>query len=74
MKWQGFIICDGQSPSGVIVKVLDCALKISKFRFQLPYYVHFQINTLQEWHEPLYPQSYGLNRTTVVLQQGWLWH
>ena len=29
-----------KSPHGVMIKVLDCGLKASKFEFQLCYYVH----------------------------------
>ena len=27
-----------------------------------------------ERYEPSYPPSYGLNSTTTVLLEGWLWH
>ena len=41
---------------------------------QLLYYVRFLTNTLGERHEPSYSSSYGLNSTTTVLLQVWLWH
>ena len=44
----------------VMAKMLDCGLKVSKFKLQLCNYVHFLTNI------PLSP-SYGLNRTTTVL-------
>ena len=31
---------------GVMAKVLDCRLEISKFKLQLHWYVHFQTNAL----------------------------
>ena len=35
------------SPYGIIMaKVLACSLKVSEFKFQSCYYVHFQTNTL----------------------------
>ena len=33
---------------GIMAKVLDCSHKISKFKFQLHYYIHFQTNTLRK--------------------------
>ena len=35
-----------------MVKVLDCGLKVSKFKFQLHYYIHFQANTLGKGMNP----------------------
>ena len=46
------------SPSGVMVKVLDCSLKVSEFKLQLHYYIHFLTNTLGKMYEPPYPPSY----------------
>ena len=40
-----------------MAKVLDCSLKVSKFKIQLHYYIHFQTDTLGEKYEPLYPPA-----------------
>ena len=32
----------------VMAKALDCSLKVSEFKLQLNYYIHFQANTLWE--------------------------
>ena len=53
---------------GVIAKVLDCVLKISKLKLRLYSYVHFQTNYPEERHEPPCPSSYGLNSISAVLQ------
>ena len=66
---------EGSSPSRIITQVLDCSLKGNKFVLQLSYYIHFQINTFGKGMNPfLPPPSHGLNRITVVLLQGWVWH
>ena len=44
----------GGSLRGVMVNKLDCDILICKFDFQSCYYVHIQINTLGERHEPSY--------------------
>ena len=61
-------------PHGVMVKALDRGIAASKFKPQLCYYIHFQINTLGKGMTPPYPPGYGLNSTTTVLLEGWLWH
>ena len=40
-------------PRGVVVKGMDCRIIISKFEFQLRYYVHFRTNTLGKDMNPL---------------------
>ena len=62
----------GRSPCGVVVNILNFGLKVSEFKFQLGYYIHFRTNTFRKGIEPLYPHSYELNSTTTV-PQGWLW-
>ena len=48
----------------MMVKVLDCGLKVSKFKLQLHYYIHFQTNTIVKvMYVPPYPSS-----VTFVLQ------
>ena len=61
-------------PRGVMVKVMDCGIVVSEFELQSRYYVHFRTNTLGEKYQPPYLPSYGLNSTTTVLLEGWLWH
>ena len=43
------------SPHGIVVKVLDCSLKVNKFKLQSCYYVPFQTNTLRKGMNPLIP-------------------
>ena len=50
-------------------KVLDCELKVSKFKLQLHYYVHFQTNILGKVWTP-YTTSYGLDSITGIPQWG----
>ena len=52
-------------PHGVIAKVLDSSLEVSKFELYSGRYIHFQINTLWEWYK--IPLSLQLNRITAVL-------
>ena len=61
-------------PCGVMVKAMDCGIKVSEFKFQLCHYVHFWTNTLGKGMNPPYPNSYGLNSTTAVHLEGWLGH
>ena len=42
-----------ECPRGVMVKVLDCGIIASKFKFQSYYYVNFQTNTLGKGINPL---------------------
>ena len=55
-KWKYFIIKTSFSlggPCGVMVKVMDCRIVVSKFKFQLRYYDHFRTNTLGKGMNPL---------------------
>ena len=54
-------------PRRVMVKALDYGIVVREFVLQSHYYVHFR-------YEPPYPPSYGLNSTTAVLLEEWLWH
>ena len=49
-----------------MAKVLDCGLKVSKFKSQLCYYVHLQTNALGKYIEHFYPQSSGSNSVMAV--------
>ena len=51
--------------------MLNCSHKVSEFKLQSCYCIHFQTNTLGKGMNPL---SYGLNRITAVLLKGWIWH
>ena len=65
----------GVCPRGVVASILDCNIIVSKYKFQLHYYVYFQTNKFGERHEPPYPlPSHGLNSITAVVLEGWLWH
>ena len=62
----------GGCPRGVMVKVMDCGIVVSKFVVTL-------LRSLSgkypwERYEPPYPPSHGLNSTTTVLLGEWLWH
>ena len=63
----------GGSPSAVVANVQDCDIKVREFELHSYNYVHFQTNTLRKGNATLYTPSNGLNSTTIVLQQGWLW-
>ena len=58
----------------VIVKVQDCNLEVSEFKFQSCYNVLFLTNTLGEVMNPNIPPSYNLNSTNTVLLQGCFEH
>ena len=49
----------GGRSRGIMVKVLDCSLKGSKFRLQLSCYVHFQTNILGKGINSLIPPGVG---------------
>ena len=42
------------SPYGIMTKVLDYGLKVSEFKLQLHYYVHFWTNTFLKGMKPLF--------------------
>ena len=50
-----------------MANVLGCDIVVSEFEIQLPYYVHFQTNTLQKGMNPVILPSF-------VPLLGWLWH
>ena len=54
------------SPCGVIAKVLDWNLKITKLKFQPHYYVHFWTNTLGKGMNPLSSPSYLFCSSTRI--------
>ena len=73
IKYVSFWI--GGCPCGGMVKAMDCRIVVSKFEFQLRYYVHFRTNKYSwERYEPPYPPTYGLNSTTTLLLGEWLWY
>ena len=49
---------------------MDCGTVVSEFVLLCSFSGKYP----QERYEPLYPPSYGLNSTTTVLLEGWLWH
>ena len=56
-----------ESPRDVVAYVLNCDIIVSKFELQSRYFVHFRTNTLDSSH-------CGLNNSTKVFLQEWLWH
>ena len=58
-------------PRGVMVKAMDCRIVVSEFKLQSRYYVH-KYPWGKVW-TPLSP-SYGLNSTTTVFLEEWLWY
>ena len=56
-------------PSGIMTKVLDFSLEVSKSKLHLCYYIHFQTNILWEKYELLFPPSlppsYAFNSITA---------
>ena len=47
---------------------------MSMWEFKFQSSIHFKTNAPWERYEPPYPPSYGLNSTTTVLLEGWIWH
>ena len=56
-------------PRSSVDKALNCRIVVSEFNLRSRYNIH-------SWkrYEPPNPPSYGLNRTTTVLLEGWFWH
>ena len=46
-------------PCGVMVKVMDYGIVVSKFVLQLHYYIHFRVNTLGKGMNPLILPAMG---------------
>ena len=46
-------------PLGVMVKVMDCGIVVSKFVLQSRYYVHFRVNTIGKGMNPLILPAMG---------------
>ena len=42
-----------------MVNMLDCSLKVSEFKLQLSYYIHFQTNTLKKGMKPFIAPGMG---------------
>ena len=62
---------------GVVAYALNCGLVVREFEIQSSYYVHFRTDTLKKGMDPpphLAHSSNGLNSTTTVFLQGWLWY
>ena len=49
-------------------------IEVNEFELLLLYYVHFQTNALVKRYAPAFPLSYGLNDSTAILLQVWLWY
>ena len=61
-------------PRGLMVNVLDWSFEINKFKHLSPYYVHFQVNTLVNSIEFLYPPRYVLNSIIAAFLQDRYWY
>ena len=46
-------------PHGVMVKVMDCGIVVSKFILKSRYYIHFWANTLGKGMNPLILPAMG---------------
>ena len=57
-----------------LANVLKCEILVNVFELPLYYWIHFWVNTIMNVTKPLIAPSYGLNSSTTVLLQGWLWH
>ena len=58
-----------------MAKMQDYYLKVSEFKLQFHYRIHFQTNTLAKVMNYLIPlNTYRLNSSADVFLQGWLWH
>ena len=57
-----------------MVKAMDFGIVVSEFELKLRYYIHFLDKNPWEKYEPPYSPSYGLNITTTVFLEEWLWH
>ena len=69
--WRQLNFIGGGCPRGVMVKAMDCGIVVSEFKLQSRYYVH-KYPWGKVW-TPLSP-SYGLNSTTTVFLEEWLWY
>ena len=62
----------------VVVNVLNCNIVISEFELLLlscyNIFPKFSGKYCWERYEALYPTSYGINSTSIILLQGWLWY
>ena len=56
-------------PRGVMAQAIDCEIVVSEFEFHSRYYAHLWVS-----YEPPYPPCFGLNSTSTVLLERWLWH
>ena len=48
-----------ESPCGVVANVLDYDIVVNNVELQLPYYIHFRINTLRKGLNTLIPLAMG---------------
>ena len=75
---QGVMQCtsgQGVCPIGVVANVLEYDIKVNEFELQSRNYVHFLTYTFRKGTNFLIlPLVYGLDSTTTVPFQGWLWH
>ena len=56
----------GTSPHSIMVKVMDCDLKVIELKLHLYYYIHFQTNTPGKDMNPLILLDYEFNGITAT--------
>ena len=62
----------GGCPWDVMLKAVDCKIVVSSNSSCV---LHSLLDKYTwERYDPPYPPHYGLNSTTTVLHEGWLWH
>ena len=59
-EWKGspYCIVEGR-PYGIVAKVLDCYIIVSKFKLQSGYYFHFWTSIFGKGINPLIPLAVG---------------
>ena len=61
----------GGNSQGVVVKEPDCYIVVSEFELQSFTFARLSLGKVWTF---LFPASCGLNSSTTVLQQWWIWH
>ena len=67
--WNNKSVFSWGRPCDVMALELNCILKVSEFKLQSRYYIHFRTATHGKGIEPHYSPFYGLNSITIVLLQ-----
>ena len=59
VEYTGYISTEGGCPRGVMVKAMDCRIRVNESILQSHYYNHFQANTLGKGMNPLILPAMG---------------